>query len=294
MQLGHAGAKGSTRVPWEGEDLPLEQRQLEAASPHRRNSIVDGVSDWSEAMTPRRHGPRARRLRPLDPVGCRRRLRLARAALCPWLLAVVVHLAAHQPPHRCLWRLARQPPPLSARRSSKAMREVWPKDSADVGAHLGTRLGRRRHHARRCGARSHAPSRRPAADMIDCSSGQVSKLQKPVYGRMYQAPFADRIRNEAGIADHGRGSDLGSRPCERHHRRRPCRLVCGRRGPISPTRRGRCTKSARIGVHRCREWPKQYRSGKQQLERNLERERSMAAQGSGLSAIEQANRALGV
>ena len=24
MQLGHAGAKGSTRVPWEGEDLPLE------------------------------------------------------------------------------------------------------------------------------------------------------------------------------------------------------------------------------------------------------------------------------
>ncbi len=37
------------------------------------------------------------------------------------------------------------------------------------------------------------------ADMIDCSSGQVSKLQAPVYGRMYQTPFADRIRNEAGI-----------------------------------------------------------------------------------------------
>jgi DNA-binding MarR family transcriptional regulator len=37
------------------------------------------------------------------------------------------------------------------------------------------------------------------ADMIDCSSGQVSKLEKPVYGRMFQTPFADRIRNEAGI-----------------------------------------------------------------------------------------------
>ena len=36
--------------------------------------------------------------------------------------------------------------------------------------------------------------------MIDCSSGQVSKKQQPVYGRMYQTPFADRIRNEAGIA----------------------------------------------------------------------------------------------
>src|SRR6185503_4570754 len=31
------------------------------------------------------------------------------------------------------------------------------------------------------------------ADMIDCSSGQVSKQEKPVYGRMYQTPFADRI-----------------------------------------------------------------------------------------------------
>src|ERR1700758_629933 len=37
-------------------------------------------------------------------------------------------------------------------------------------------------------------------DMIDVSSGQVSKEEKPVYGRMYQTPFADRIRNEAGIA----------------------------------------------------------------------------------------------
>ena len=38
------------------------------------------------------------------------------------------------------------------------------------------------------------------ADMIDCSSGQVSAEQQPVYGRMYQTPFADRMRNEVGIA----------------------------------------------------------------------------------------------
>ena len=36
--------------------------------------------------------------------------------------------------------------------------------------------------------------------MIDCSSGQVSKKEKPVYGRMFQTPFSDRVRNEAGIA----------------------------------------------------------------------------------------------
>jgi anthraniloyl-CoA monooxygenase len=35
------------------------------------------------------------------------------------------------------------------------------------------------------------------ADMMDCSSGQVVPDAKPVYGRMYQTPFADRIRNEA-------------------------------------------------------------------------------------------------
>ena len=51
--------------------------------------------------------------------------------------------------------------------------------------------------------------------------------------------------------------------------------------------------AAKIGVTDVA-WPKQYRSAKQQLERNLERERAMQAQGAGLSALEQANRALGV
>ena len=52
-------------------------------------------------------------------------------------------------------------------------------------------------------------------------------------------------------------------------------------------------ESARIGYTEV-EWPKQYRSAKSQLERNLEREKQMAGQGAGLSALEQANKALGV
>jgi anthraniloyl-CoA monooxygenase len=36
-------------------------------------------------------------------------------------------------------------------------------------------------------------------DVIDVSSGQTTREAKPVYGRMYQTPFADRIRNEVGI-----------------------------------------------------------------------------------------------
>jgi len=37
-------------------------------------------------------------------------------------------------------------------------------------------------------------------DMIDCSTGQTVPHQRPIYGRMYQAPFSDWVRNEVGIA----------------------------------------------------------------------------------------------
>ena len=36
-------------------------------------------------------------------------------------------------------------------------------------------------------------------DIIDVSSGQTTSYAQPVYGQMYQAPFADKIRNEAQI-----------------------------------------------------------------------------------------------
>jgi anthraniloyl-CoA monooxygenase len=38
------------------------------------------------------------------------------------------------------------------------------------------------------------------ADIIDVSAGQTTPDARPVYGRMFQTPFSDRIRNEAGIA----------------------------------------------------------------------------------------------
>ncbi|MDP3656653.1 MAG: bifunctional salicylyl-CoA 5-hydroxylase/oxidoreductase [Brevundimonas sp.] len=37
-------------------------------------------------------------------------------------------------------------------------------------------------------------------DLIDVSAGQTSEQARPVYGRMFQTPFSDRIRNEAGVA----------------------------------------------------------------------------------------------
>ena len=109
---------------------------------------------------------------------------------------------------------------------------------ADVGAHLGARLVRRRQHADDAVAIARA-FKAAGADMIDCSSGQVSAEQKPVYGRMYQTPFADRIRNEAGIADHRRRRDL-SRPTTSTASSRPAVPICVRwRARTWPTRRGR-------------------------------------------------------
>ena len=37
------------------------------------------------------------------------------------------------------------------------------------------------------------------ADIVDVSTGQTSVEAKPAYGRLYQTPFADRIRQETGV-----------------------------------------------------------------------------------------------
>ena len=78
------------------------------------------------------------------------------------------------------------------------MRAVWPAGQADERAHLGDRLVRRRHHRGRRG-RDRARVRRAGADAIDVSTGQVTPDERPAFGRSYQTPFADRIRNAAGI-----------------------------------------------------------------------------------------------
>jgi anthraniloyl-CoA monooxygenase len=127
------------------------------------------------------------------------------------------------------------------------------------------------------------------ADLIDCSSGQVSKLEQPVFGRMFQTPFADRVRNEAGIAtiavgaiseaDHVNSIIAAGRAD-----------LCAIARPHLANPAWTLLESAKIGYTEI-DWPKQYRAAKSQLERNLERER--ATQG-GAAATEAANRALGV
>jgi anthraniloyl-CoA monooxygenase len=37
-------------------------------------------------------------------------------------------------------------------------------------------------------------------DLVDVSTGQTVRDAQPIYGRMFQTPFSDRIRNETGMA----------------------------------------------------------------------------------------------
>ena len=107
------------------------------------------------------------------------------------------------------------------------------------------------------------------ADMIDCSSGQVSKQEKPIYGRMFQTPFADRIRQEAGIptiavgaiseADHA-NSILAAGRAD----------LCAVARPHLANPAWTLTEAARIGYTDIG-WPSQYRSAKPQLEANFAR-----------------------
>ena len=111
------------------------------------------------------------------------------------------------------------------------------------------------------------------ADLIDCSSGQVSKEEKPIYGRMYQTPFADRVRNEAGIAtiavgaiseaDHVNSIIAAGRAD-----------LCAVARPHLANPAWTLTEAARIGYTQLA-WPAPYRSAKPQLEANFQRERAI-------------------
>ena len=292
MQLGHAGAKGSTRVPWEGEDLPLGSGNwpLLSASPQQ---FLDGVSAWSHAMT----------REDMDQVGADfvAATRRAAAAGFDWLELHCAHgylLSAFLSPltnqrsdayggslaNRLRW-------PLEV---FAAMRAAWPADrpmSVRISAHDWVDGGNTPEDAVGIARAFKAAG----ADLIDVSSGQVSKAQKPVYGRMYQTPFADLIRNEVGIATMAVGAIS-----EADHVNS---IIAAGRADLCAIARPHLAnpawtllEAAKIG-HTSgigASWPVQYLAGKNQLERNLGRERQLAAQTSGLSPQEQANLAQGV
>ncbi len=197
LQLGHSGGKGSTKLGWEGNDVPLDEG----------NWPVIAASDvqWS----PVNQVPRPMSRADMDTV----RAQFV-AAVCFGLEAgfdmIELH-AAHG------YLLSSFITPLQNKRTDEyggslenrlrfplevfsAMRAAWPSDRP-----MSVRISA----TDWAGEDGITPDDAvligeafalEGADLIDVSAGQTWADQQPVYGRMFQTPFSDRIRNEGRLA----------------------------------------------------------------------------------------------
>lgn len=199
-QIGHAGRKASTRLMWEGIDEPLESGNWEAVGP---SALPYGPG----SQTPREiDRPEMDRIK-ADFVAAARRADEAGFDL------LEVH-AAHG------YLLSSFLSPIANKRTDEfggslqnrlrfpldvfdAVREAWPAEkpltvriSATDWIEGGNTLDDAVQIATAFAAHG--------ADGIDVSTGQIGKEEKPAFGRSYQTPYADRIRQEvaepAGIA----------------------------------------------------------------------------------------------
>ncbi|PWF54639.1 bifunctional salicylyl-CoA 5-hydroxylase/oxidoreductase [Massilia glaciei] len=287
VQLGHAGAKGSTRAMWDGIDQPLDEGNWPLVSASEQQYLA-GVSQTARAAD-------AADMERIEADFVRATIAAAEAGF-DWLELHCAHgylLSSFISPltnqradqfggsleNRCRFPA----------RVLRAVRAVWPQDkpvSVRISAHDWVEGGITPDDA----VRVARLFKEAGADMIDCSSGQVSKREKPVYGRMFQTPFADRVRNEVQIptiavgsifeADHANSIIAAGRAD-----------LCAVGRPHLANPAWTLTEAARIGFGAL-EWPKQYLPAKQQLERNLERERQMAASAGGLTPQQVAARLL--
>ena len=198
MQLGHAGAKGSTQLGWEDEDAPLAEGNWPVIGPSSGGVVAE--QSGAARDDPRRHGRGARPFVRGGDAWPRRagfdllELHCAHGYLLSAFISPLTNRRTDDYGGSLENRL-RFPLEVFAPCARSGRR------AADLGAHLRQRLGgdggitpddavaiarllrrRRRRHHRRLGR------------------ADVACAQQPVYGRMFQTPFSDRIRNEAGIA----------------------------------------------------------------------------------------------
>ncbi|HEY9020246.1 bifunctional salicylyl-CoA 5-hydroxylase/oxidoreductase [Seohaeicola sp. SP36] len=196
-QIGHSGRKGSTQLGWEKMDAPLVAGNWEVMSA--------SAIPWSKNNAVPREMSRA----DMDRVTVEFVAATEMAARAGFDM-VELH-AAHG------YLVSSFISPLSNVRTDEyggslenrmrwplevfaAMRAVWP-----AGKPMAVRIsandwagddGVTPAEAVEIARMFHAAG----ADIIDVSAGQTSTEARPVYGRMFQTPFSDRIRNEAGLA----------------------------------------------------------------------------------------------
>jgi anthraniloyl-CoA monooxygenase len=270
MQLGHAGPKGSTQLGWEYADEPLVAGNWPLVAPS------------ALAYGPRNQVPRMMTMGDMDRVRADFVRATQWAAECgfDWLELHCAHgylLSAFICPltnrrdddyggnldNRCRYPL----------QVFRAMRAVWPSDkpfSVRISAHDWAPDGNTPDDAVVI-ARLFKDA---GVDLIDVSSGQTTRDAKPVYGRMYQTPFADRIRNEVGIATMAVGAIFDPDHVNS--------IIAAGRADLCALARPHLADpywtlhAAAQLDYGDMSWPNQYLAGKAQLERNLARAAEMA------------------
>ncbi|MBZ9732006.1 bifunctional salicylyl-CoA 5-hydroxylase/oxidoreductase [Mesorhizobium sp. CA18] len=196
-QIGHSGAKGSTRVGWEGTDVPLPDGNWPVMAP--------SAVPWS----PKNQVPKAMDRADMDLVRDQFVASAEMAKRCGFDM-LEIH-AAHG------YLLSAFITPLTNRRTDDyggslenrmryplevfhAVRAVWPAEkpiSMRISANDWVGIeGVTPSDAVEIARLLHGAG----VDLCDVSAGQTTIAAKPVYGRMFQTPFSDRIRNEVGMA----------------------------------------------------------------------------------------------
>ncbi|MER6981156.1 bifunctional salicylyl-CoA 5-hydroxylase/oxidoreductase, partial [Streptomyces carpinensis] len=195
VQLGHSGRKGSTKLMWEGMDEPLPEGNwpLVAASPLPYGPDSQVPRELSRAqLTDIREQFASAAWRAARSGFDLLELHCAHGYLLSGFLSPLTNHRTDAYGGSLDERLRY---PLEV---FDAVRAVWPEErpmtvriSASDWAEGGTTADDAVAIARAFAAHG--------ADAIDVSTGQVVTDERPEFGRSYQTPFADRIRNEAGV-----------------------------------------------------------------------------------------------
>lgn len=269
-QIGHSGRKGSTRIGWEGMDQPLSGDNWELIS---ASAIA-----WSEDNATPREMNRA----DMDEIK-RQFVDAVEMAETAGFDMIELH-AAHG------YLISSFISPLSNSRTDEyggslqnrmryplevfaAMREVWPKNkpmSVRISANDWVENGVDPEEAVEIAKLFHAAG----SDIIDVSTGQTSVDAQPVYGRMYQTPFSDRIRNEAGISTMAVGNIYEADHVNSILMAGRADLVCLARPHLADPY---WTLHAATNIgDRSQDWPLPYAAGRDQEWRLADREAQMA------------------
>jgi anthraniloyl-CoA monooxygenase len=196
LQLGHAGRKGATKLMWEGMDQPLPEGGWPVISaspipyyPHsqvpremRRADMDKVTADFVQAVE---RGDRAG----FDMI----EMHAAHGYLLASFISPLTNQRADEYGGSLDNRLRF---PLDVFR---AMRKAWP-DGKPMSVRISAtdwQEGGITDEESVAVARAFAEA---GCDLIDVSTGQTTPDAEPVYGRMFQTPFSDQIRNEAGLA----------------------------------------------------------------------------------------------